>query len=95
MTTTTQEPTIDFYQSATSPSAMATTPLEDLITAIRSDEFAAKIKRLRSTLAAGDDDGYSVAKKDLPAVSISGTCEGRRAGKLSDITSQDNFLGIA
>lgn len=84
MTTTTQEPTIDFYQSATSPSAMATTTLEDLITAIRSDEFAAKIKRLRSTLAAGDDDGYSVAKKDLPAVSISGTCEGRRAKAIEE-----------
>jgi len=75
---------IDYYSSATSPSAMATTTLEDLIEAIRSDEFSAKITRLRSTLAAGDDDGYAVAKKDLQAVSISGTCEGRRAKAIEE-----------
>ena len=75
---------IDYYSSATSPSAMATTTLEDLIEAIRSDEFAAKITKLRSTLAAGDDDGYAVAKKDLQAVSISGTCEGRRAKAIEE-----------
>jgi hypothetical protein len=75
---------IDYYSSATSPSAMATTTLEDLIEAIRSDEFASKITRLRSTLAAGDDDGYAVAKKDLQAVSISGTCEGRRAKAIEE-----------
>ena len=63
---------------------MATTTLEDLIEAIRSDEFASKITRLRSTLAAGDDDGYAVAKKDLQAVSISGTCEGRRAKAIEE-----------
>jgi len=76
--------TIDYYSSATSPSAMATTTLTDLIEAIRSDEFAAKITKLRSTLAAGDDDGYAVAKKDLQAVSISGTCEGRRAKAIEE-----------
>jgi hypothetical protein len=75
---------IDYYSSATSPSAMATTTLEDLIEAIRSDEFSAKIAKLRSTLAAGDDDGYAVAKKDLQAVSISGTCEGRRAKAIEE-----------
>ena len=75
---------IDYYSSATSPSAMATTTLEDLIEAIRSDEFSAKIPKLRSTLAAGDDDGYAVAKKDLQAVSISGTCEGRRAKAIEE-----------
>ena len=82
--TTTTEPTIDFYQSATSPNAMATTTLTDLIEAIRSDEFAGKIAKLRSTLATGDDDGYSLAKKDLQAVSISGTCEGRRAKAIEE-----------
>lgn len=85
MTTTLHKPTaIDFYSSATSPSAMATTTLEDLIEAIRSDEFSSKITKLRSTLAAGDDDGYAVAKKDLQAVSISGTCEGRRAKAIEE-----------
>ena len=85
MTMTLHKPTaIDFYSSATSPSAMATTTLEDLIEAIRSDEFSSKITKLRSTLAAGDDDGYAVAKKDLQAVSISGTCEGRRAKAIEE-----------
>ena len=85
MTMTQNKPTaIDYYSSATSPSAMATTTLEDLIEAIRSDEFSAKITKLRSTLAAGDDDGYAVAKKDLQAVSISGTCEGRRAKAIEE-----------
>jgi hypothetical protein len=85
MTMTLHKPTaIDFYSSATSPSAMATTTLEDLIEAIRSDEFSSKISKLRSTLAAGDDDGYAIAKKDLQAVSISGCCTGRRAKAIEE-----------
>ncbi len=63
---------------------MATTTLEDLIAAIRSDEFATKINRLRSTLASGNDDAYSLAKKDLQAVSISGSCDGRRAKAIEE-----------
>jgi hypothetical protein len=83
-TTTMQHPEIDFYSSATASTATATTTLSDLIDAIRSDEFAAKITRLRSTLAAGDDDGYAVAKKDLQAVSISGTADGKRAKAIEE-----------
>jgi len=79
MIMTPEQPLIDFYHSATSATAAATTTLEDLIDAVRADEFKEKISRLRATLAAGDDDGYSLAKKDLPAVSISGACEGKRA----------------
>jgi len=52
MKTLDQPTAIDFYSSATSPSAMATTTLEDLIEAIQGDEFASKIAKLRSTLAA-------------------------------------------
>ena len=81
---TPESPAIDFYTSATSPKASATTTLEDLIDAIKSDEFKAKITKLRSTLAAGDDDGYAVAKKDLQAVSISGTCDGKRAAAVEE-----------
>lgn len=85
MTNTMQpHPAIDFYSSATASTAMATTTLSDLIDAIRSDEFANKIARLRSTLATGDDDGYAVAKKDLQAVSISGTAEGKRAKAIEE-----------
>ena len=81
---TMQHPEIDFYSSATASTASATTTLTDLIDAIRCDEFAAKIARLRSTLAAGDDDGYAVAKKDLQAVSISGTAKGKRAKAIEE-----------
>jgi len=83
-TKTMQHPEIDFYSSATASTATATTTISDLIDAIRSDEFAAKIARLRSTLAAGDDDGYAVAKKDLQAVSISGTADGKRAKAIEE-----------
>jgi len=81
---TLHQPTLDFYSSATSPNAMAKTNLQDLIEAIQGDEFAAKIAKLRSTLAAGNDDAYSVAKKDLQAVSISGSCTGRRAKAIEE-----------
>ena len=84
MNTTMQPPQIDFYSSATASTATATTTLSSLIDAIRSDEFADKIARLRSTLAAGDDDGYAVAKKSLQAVSISGTAEGKRAKAIEE-----------
>ena len=84
MTTMQPHPAIDFYSSATASTATATTTLTDLIDAIRSDEFAAKIAKLRSTLAAGDDDGYAVAKKDLQAVSISGTAKGKRAKAIEE-----------
>jgi hypothetical protein len=84
MQTLHQEPNIDYYSSATSTSATATTTLPDLIAAIQSDEYAMKIAKLRSTLHSGNEDGYSAAKRDLQAVSISGTCAGRRAKAIEE-----------
>ena len=84
MTTTMQRPKLDFYSSATESCATVTITLSELVDAIRSDEFAARIARLRSILAAGDDDGYAVAKKDLQAVSISGTATGKRAKAIEE-----------
>jgi P4 family phage/plasmid primase-like protien len=69
----TSSPKIGFYRSAREPEQYDTTTLEDFIDAIKSDEYKAKITKLRSTLAAGDDDGYAVAKRSLQAVSISGS----------------------
>ena len=54
MTAMPESPALDFYASATSPKASATTTLEDLIEAIQGDEFAPKIAKLRAALAAGD-----------------------------------------
>lgn len=84
MTMTPDTPAIGFYKSALAPEECATTTLQDLIDAIQSDEFKPKIERLRATLEAGDDDGYAVAKKDLQAVSISGTCDGKRANAIQE-----------
>ena len=81
---TPETPAIGFYKSALAPEECATTTLQDLIDAIRSDEFKPKIEKLRATLEAGDDDGYAVAKKDLQAVSISGTCDGKRANAIQE-----------
>ena len=78
MITTMQPPQIDVYAHAKAYTAMATTTLTDFIEAIRSDEYAEKIAQFRAILASGDDDGYSLAKKGLHAVSISGTADGRR-----------------
>ena len=83
-TMTPDTPSIGFYKSALAPEECATTTLQDLIDAIQSDEFKPKIERLRATLEAGDDDGYAVAKKDLQAVSISGTCDGKRANAIQE-----------
>jgi hypothetical protein len=76
--TTMQHPEIDVYAHAKAYTAMATTTLTDFIDAIRSDEYAAKIAKFRAILASGDDDAYSLAKRGLHAVSISGTADGRR-----------------
>lgn len=84
MTMTPETPAIGFYKSALAPEEFATTTLQDLIDAIQSDEFKPKIEKLRATLEAGDDDGYAVAKKDLQAVSISGTCDGKRASAVEE-----------
>lgn len=79
MTTMPDSPKIGFYLSALSPDEAGTTTISDLVDAVRSDEFKPQIDKLRACLAAGDDDGYSVEKKKLHAVSISGTCDGLRA----------------
>lgn len=78
-------PVFDYYQSATSPKPSGAVTLENFIEGIQSDEFAAIIAKLRAMLASGDDDGYSVAKKDLAAVSVSGhLTEGGRAKAMEE-----------
>ena len=85
MTATMHPPAFDYYPSATAPAPIATATLADFIEGIQSDEFAATIAKLRAMIAAGDDDGYSVAKKSLPAVSISGhVTKGGRAKAMEE-----------
>ena len=87
MTTMTDHPphAFGFYDSATSPRQRGVVDtLSDFIDSVRSDEFEAQITNLRQMLAAGDDDGYSVAKRTLPAVSISGHCDGLRSKAMEE-----------
>jgi hypothetical protein len=77
-------PALGLYANATATKQCADLTLEELIEAIQGDEFKEQITKLRATLAAGDDDGYSIAKKDLMAVSVSGTCEGPRAKAIQE-----------
>jgi len=76
---TPDEPLISYYQSAQAPEPAGAATLTAFIEAIQSDEYAAAIARLRERLAAKDEDGYAKAKRGLPAVSISGKTNGRRA----------------
>ena len=84
MTMTHPSPQIDYYKSATSPVAEATLTLSDMIEGVRSGEFDEKITKLRLALSAGDDDGYSLAKRNPPAVSISGCCDGKRGKAVAE-----------
>lgn len=73
------QPIIDYYDNAEAwrPAGEATLP--DLIDAIRSDEFAARVAEVRAMIASGNKDGANAKKKELPAVSLSGSVVGRRA----------------
>lgn len=77
-------PTIDFYRNAWAKEPTATTTLADLIDAIRSDEYAAPVAKVRAALAADDLKAAEVAKKNLPAVSLSGVVDGQRMKAASE-----------
>jgi len=78
MTTMSEHPQqiIDYYETALAPTRLGAANLADFIEAVRSDEFKPMIDKLRKALDDGDDDYYASAKRKLPAVSISGTCNG-------------------
>lgn len=75
----TDEPLISYYESAQSPEPGGSATLTAFIDAVQSQEYAKQIAKLRERLAAEDEDGYTAAKRKLPAVSISGETSGRRA----------------
>lgn len=75
---------IDVYDHAEAPRARATTTIPDLIDSIRSDEFAERVRAVRWAVSAGDDAQAATLKKQLPAVSISGACEGRRKAAVAE-----------
>jgi hypothetical protein len=73
------EPLISYYRSAQAPESSGSATLTAFIEAIRSDEYRKTVALLRERLTAADEDGYAKAKRQLPAVSISGKSNGRRA----------------
>jgi hypothetical protein len=83
-TSCSKSPTIDFYRNAWAKEPTATTTLADLIDAILSDEYAAPVAKVRAALAADDLKAAEVAKKNLPAVSLSGVVDGQRMKAASE-----------
>lgn len=77
-------PQIDVYAHAEAPRPMGATTLSDLLDSIRSDEYADRVDAVRQAVAAGDKDAASQLKKRLPAVSISGCCDGRRKAAVAE-----------
>jgi len=85
-------PEIDYYANAESWQASATCTLADLIDGIRSDEYAAKVARIRGLIVAGMKPAADDLKKTLPAVSLSGTVTGRRKAALAEGRFQHSGL---
>ena len=84
MTITHPSPQIDYYKSATSTTAEGSLTLEQFIEGVQSGEFESQITTLRKRLADGDTDGYGAAKRNLPAVSVSGYCDGKRGKAVAE-----------
>lgn len=72
-------PLIDVYKNAQSPEPYGSVTLEDFHDAIVKGEYKEDVAKLREMLSNGDKDGYAKAKRNLECVSLSGTCDGRRA----------------
>lgn len=70
---------IDYYSSAKATTASRSMTLPDLVAAMAGEDYKATVTRLRDKLALGDKPGYDAEKRDLlPAVSVSGICDGKR-----------------
>jgi hypothetical protein len=83
-TDTIQAPYFDYYENAEGWQATATVTLHDLIDGIRSDEYAAKVSKIRGLTEVGEKNAANALKKTLPAVSLSGTVTGRRKSAVAD-----------
>jgi hypothetical protein len=80
----TTAPLIDYYENAEAREARCTTTLDEIVESIRIGEFAAAMNRVRDYCAAGNTKAAGLAKKALPAVSLSGTVTGLRKSALAD-----------
>ncbi|MCW1921305.1 hypothetical protein OKA05_02000 [Luteolibacter arcticus] len=84
-------PSIDYYNSAKAKSPRGVTTLRDFFEAVRSDEYAESVSKIRECIAHGVDPGE--LKKALPAVSISGTVTtGGRSGAATEGRFQHSGL---
>jgi len=80
----TPAPLIDYYDNAEAREARSTTTLDQILEAIRIGDFAGPMNQVREYCAAGDTKAAALAKKALPAVSLSGTVTGLRKSAVSD-----------
>jgi hypothetical protein len=77
-------PLLDCYASAEAGVPHATTTLPQLITEIRGDRHANAVANIRALIYAGNKDAADAAKKRLPAVSLSGSVNGRRRAAVAE-----------
>jgi len=85
-------PTFDVYDNAWAKEPSDTTTLQELIDVTRSDILAAEVAKVRRLLAEGKADEASEAKRKLPAVSLSGSTQGRRARAVEEGRFQHSGL---
>jgi hypothetical protein len=72
---------LDYYLKAEAAEPTGKVTLEDLIAGIRSDEFAEPVGQIRGLLVVGDKKAADAHKKNLPAISVSGTVTTGGRGK--------------
>lgn len=75
-------PYISAFQNAMSTDPAATLSLGELVDGIAAGRWRKPIEAARAAKATGNTDRYAAAKKQLPAVTLSGTFSARRADGL-------------
>ena len=87
---------LDCYHKAEAAEAANTVTLEDLIAGICSDEFAKPVGQIRGLLVVGDKKAADAHKKNLPAISVSGTVTtgGRRKAVAENRFAHSGLLQI-
>jgi hypothetical protein len=77
-------PVFDYYPHAEATKPTAETNLDDLLAAVRADDFAADVANVRDLLEKGGKKQADALKKKLPAVSISGRVTSGGRAKAAD-----------
>jgi hypothetical protein len=88
----TLDPILDCYKSAKAPERDGEIKFSKFIETIKSPEFFPQIKDIRDCLIIGDDKEYDRLKRELEAVTVSGTCSGPRKNAVAENRFTHNGL---